>query len=72
MVFVDFEVWVKDFKVCDLRFGFLAKSCIFFTPCAQETQINDKKCICMCSFSTAIDGKFWAGNQNLHYFTTVI
>ena len=28
MVFLDFEVWVKDFKVFDLRFGFLVKNCI--------------------------------------------
>ena len=30
--FLDFEVWVKDFKVFDLRFGFLVKNCVDFTP----------------------------------------
>ena len=32
VVFLDFEVWVKDFKVFDLRFGFLVKNCIYFHP----------------------------------------
>ena len=32
MIFLDFEVWVKDFKVFDLRFGFLVKNCIYFHP----------------------------------------
>ena len=32
MVFLDFEVWVKDFKIFNLRFGFLVKNCIYFTP----------------------------------------
>ena len=32
VVFPDFEVWVKDFKVFDLRFGFLVKNCVDFTP----------------------------------------
>ena len=27
-----FEVWVEKFKVFDLRFGFLVKNCIYFTP----------------------------------------
>ena len=31
-VFLDFEVWVKDFKVFDLRFGFPVKNYIYFTP----------------------------------------
>ena len=31
VVFLDFEVWVKDFKVFDLRFGFLIKNCVDFT-----------------------------------------
>ena len=26
------EVWVKDFKVFDLRFRFPVKNCIYFTP----------------------------------------
>ena len=30
VVFLDFEVWVKDFKVFELRFGFV-KNCIYFT-----------------------------------------
>ena len=30
MVFLDFEVWVEDFKIFDLRFGFLVKSCVDF------------------------------------------
>ena len=32
-VFLDFEVWVKDFQVFDLRFGLVVKNCIYFTPC---------------------------------------
>ena len=31
-VFPDFEDWVKEFKVFDLRFGFLVKNCVYFTP----------------------------------------
>ena len=30
--FLDFEVWVKESKVFDLRFGFLVKNCVDFTP----------------------------------------
>ena len=37
MVFLDFEVWVKDLKVFDLRFGFLLKHCIDFTPGTKKT-----------------------------------
>ena len=33
----DFEVWVKDSKVFDLRFGFLIKNCVDFTPGTQKT-----------------------------------
>ena len=29
LIFLDFEVWVKKFKVFDLRFGFLIKNCIY-------------------------------------------
>ena len=32
LIFLDFEVWVKKIKVFDLRFGFLVKNCIYFTP----------------------------------------
>ena len=37
LVFFDFEVWVKDFKVFDLRFGFLVKNSIDFTPEPKKT-----------------------------------
>ena len=29
--FFDFEVWVKDSKVFDVRFGFLVKNCVYFS-----------------------------------------
>ena len=29
MVFLDFGVWAKDFKVFDLRFAFLVKNCVY-------------------------------------------
>ena len=32
MIFLNFEVWVKDFKFFDLRFGFLVQNCVDFTP----------------------------------------
>ena len=32
MIFLGFEVWVKDFKIFALRFGFLVKKCMDFTP----------------------------------------
>ena len=37
LFFLDFEVWVKDFKVFDLRFKFLVKSCIYFSPGTPKT-----------------------------------
>ena len=34
---LDFEVWVKDSKIFDLRFGFLVKKCMYFTPGTPKT-----------------------------------
>ena len=46
MVFLDFEVWVKDFEVFDLRFGFLVQNCIYgqnvVNKCKKILQINKK------------------------------
>ena len=42
-VFLKFEIWVKDFKVFDLRLRFMVNNCIYFTPCVQENRrINTK------------------------------
>ena len=37
LVFLDFEVWVKDFQVFDLRFGFLIENCVDFTPGTEKS-----------------------------------
>ena len=38
VVFLDFGLWVKDFKVFDLRFGFLVKNCVDLSPGTQKKQ----------------------------------
>ncbi len=40
--FLNFDVWVKDFKVFDVRFAFLVKNCIYFTPGTRPKQAGAK------------------------------
>ena len=44
VVFLHFKVWVKDFKVFDLSFGFLFnKYSIYFTPLYMKKMLNSAR-----------------------------
>ena len=47
VVLLNFDVWVKDFKVFDPRFGFPFTSCPYSTPCIQKLSNKSKKNMCI-------------------------
>ena len=52
---------MKDFKVFDLKFGFLAKNCVYFTPGTPEKGGHAKKLIVVDVFWLFLNlvSKFW-------------
>ena len=43
VLFLNFDVLMEDSKVFDLRFGFLVKNYLYFTPCMQEIAPTNRK-----------------------------